>query len=42
MAESVLIFALGAFLGSLATLIFLGFLFSVDEHNENKDININE
>lgn len=40
--DNLLCFALGAFLGSLATLIFLGFLFSVDEHKDNKDININE
>lgn len=40
--DNLLCFALGALLGSLATLIFLGFLFVVAEHNENKDININE
>lgn len=42
MAESVLIFALGAFLGSLATLLVLAFLFGISEKNDNKDININE
>jgi hypothetical protein len=42
MAESLLTFLLGAFLGSLATIIFLGFLFGIAEHKDNKDININE
>ncbi len=35
MAESVITFALGAFLGSLATLIVLAFLYGISEKNEN-------
>ena len=42
MVESVLTFALGALLGSLATLVVLAFLFGIAEHEDNKDININE
>ena len=39
MIESVLTFALGALLGSLATLVVLAFLFGISEKNDN---NLNE
>ena len=40
--DNLLCFALGALLGSLATLVVLAFLFGIAEHKDNKDININE